>query len=94
MAFQMRQAARKSVHRAVWINVGDGQPLRKCMLVDLSDSGAKLEFEDNDEMPNTFSLLLSRFGQSHTACRVAWRRDNAIGVHFVHRRENKIVQKI
>jgi len=85
MAFQMRQGVRRAMDRAAWINPGEGLPLRQCTLADLSDSGAKLKFEDqaNGEIPHAFDLLLTRHGHPSYPCRVVWRRDNAIGVQFV-----------
>jgi hypothetical protein len=83
MSFQMRQGTRKSIDRAAWINLGDGLPLRQCTLVDVSDFGARLSFADDDDIPNTFSLLLTRFGQPTCDCKVVWRRSNAVGVQFV-----------
>ena len=83
MAFQMRQGVRRVMDRAAWINPGEGLPLRQCVLADISDSGAKLTFEDDDEIPHAFSLLLTRHGHPSYPCRVVWRRNNAIGVQFV-----------
>jgi hypothetical protein len=85
MTFQMRKDFRRSVDRLAWINVGDGLPPRRCTLVDVSVSGAKLAFENNDGIPDTFGLMLSRFAQPACSCQVIWRRDNAIGVQFVRR---------
>jgi len=84
MTFQMRKGLRRDVDRLAWINVGDGRPPRRCTLVDVSVGGAKLVFEDDAKIPDTFGLLLSRSGHTTCSCRVVWRRDNAIGVQFVH----------
>jgi len=85
MAFQMRQGVRRVMDRAAWINEGEGLPLRQCTLADISESGAKLKFEaeDNGEIPHAFDLLLTRHGHPSYPCRVVWRRANVIGVQFV-----------
>ena len=82
MAFRMRQDNRNKVERAAWINVGSGLPLRNCTLVDISVSGAKLALEEIDNIPDIFSLWLSRHGHPQYSCRVVWSRQNTIGVRF------------
>ena len=83
MAFQMRQGVRRVMDRAAWINPGEGLPLRQCVLADMSDSGARLTFQDSDEIPHAFSLLLTRHSHPCYPCRVVWRQNNVIGVQFV-----------
>jgi hypothetical protein len=82
MTFRMRQDNRNKVERAAWINVGSGLPLRNCTLVDISVSGAKLALEEIDNIPDIFSLWLSRHGHPQYSCRVVWSRQNTIGVRF------------
>ena len=85
MVFQMRRGVRRVMDRDAWIKLGEGLPLRPCTLADLSDSGAKLKFEDqeNGEIPQAFDLLLTRHGHPSYPCRVVWRKENVIGVQFV-----------
>jgi hypothetical protein len=78
----MRQGERNKVDRAAWISLGNGLPLRNCTLIDISDSGAKLALENIDNMPDSFSLWLSRHGHPRYSCRVVWSRQNTIGVRF------------
>jgi PilZ domain len=82
MPFSMRQEPRDTVYRPAWISVGDGLPLRNCMLIDISDTGAKLALEDIDEIPDTFSLWLSRRGHPRYSCRIVWSGQNTVGVKF------------
>jgi len=82
MTFHMRQDVRNITNRAAWISAGDDLPLLKCKLIDLSDSGAKLELEDIDGIPDEFSLWLSRRGHPRHSCRLVWRRQDTIGVQF------------
>lgn len=96
MTFRMRRNPRNKIDRPAWISVGDGNPLRKCTVVDISNSGAKLILEDVDEIPDKFSLWMSRHGNPRYSCRVAWSGQNTVGVEFssaandrsdLHRRE-------
>ena len=82
MTFTMRQERRDKVDRPAWISVGDNQPLRKCIVVDISDSGAKLTVDDVDDLPEIFSLWLSRHGHPRYGCRIVWSGRNKIGVQF------------
>jgi hypothetical protein len=82
MSFQMRKEDRAEVSRQAWLDTGDGGPLLNCLLVDISESGAKLAFDEVDQIPETFSLRLSRFGHPRHQCRVVWRSSTALGVTF------------
>jgi hypothetical protein len=82
MPFCMRQEPRNTINRPAWISVGDGLPLRNCTLIDISDSGAKLALENIEEIPEKFSLWLSRHGHPCYACQVVWSRQDSIGVQF------------
>lgn len=82
MTCNLRQEPRDRIERRAWISVGDGAPLRRCTLIDISDSGAKLAFDDIDELPNKFSLWLSRYGHPRYVCNIVWSRQNTIGVKF------------
>ena len=82
MTFRMRQDPRSKIDRPAWISIGDGQPLLNCTVIDISKSGAKLVLEGADEVPNNFSLWMSRRGQPRYACRLAWSGQNTIGVDF------------
>jgi PilZ domain-containing protein len=82
MTFPMRQDSRSKVDRIAWISAGEGQPLRNCTLIDISDSGAKLALDEADNIPAVFSLWLSRHGHPRYSCRVVWSHQNKIGVQF------------
>jgi hypothetical protein len=68
--FRMRQGNRNKADRVAWISVGDGLPLRNCTLIDISESGAKVELEDADDVSGIFSLWLSRQGHPRYTCRI------------------------
>jgi len=82
MALRMRQDNRNKVDRVAWINVGNDLPLRNCTLIDISDSGAKLALEEVGDIPDIFSLWLSRHGHPRYSCRLVWSHQDKIGVQF------------
>jgi hypothetical protein len=53
------------------------------MMKDVSASGAKLELLTPCEIPDEFTLRLSKFGNVHRDCRISWRTETVIGVRFV-----------
>src|SRR5262245_27999449 len=79
----LRKRRRKLLHYPAWIMTGPRAPLRKCMLWDISDSGARVtDFGDWDP-PEQFILLLARDGSSRRRCRRVWREDDRMGVAFL-----------
>jgi hypothetical protein len=67
---------------------GDGR-LRRCRLVDISANGARLVVENVDNTPDSFNLLLSRFGRPQYRCNVVWKRGDEVGVEFLASPANK-----
>jgi hypothetical protein len=60
----------------------DNEKLHGCVLSDISDTGARLDVEDVNVVPERFMLLLSGTGSARRSCRVIWRGDAQIGVAF------------
>lgn len=60
----------------------DGETSHGCALHDISDTGARIDVEDADKVPNSFVLLLSGNGSARRNCRVVWRKPQQIGVTF------------
>jgi hypothetical protein len=77
-----RQSPRHTVNRPAWVDAGGGAK-RDCVLVDISESGARLALEAPAEIPETFCLFLSPGGEVRRDCRIAWRSDKQVGVQFV-----------
>jgi hypothetical protein len=87
MRADKRKHPRKAMRYAAWVQDGDTNP-QSCVLSDISDSGARIEVQNPDDVPELFTLLLS--GQANSArrrCRVKWRTEDQIGVQF----ENRVV---
>jgi hypothetical protein len=83
MSRVQRKDARKPTKARAYLYSADGWPLGECEMKDVSSSGARLAHEISDELPETFMLALSRNGQVRRRCKVAWKKDNEIGVRFV-----------
>lgn len=77
-----RKHIRRALRYTAWIGTGESVPLRGCVVSDISQTGAKLDVEQPDELPNTFRLLLSGRGGIYRQCQVVWRSNGQIGVHF------------
>ncbi len=82
MGIEQRQSPRKTVNSPAWVNLGGGAPARDCLLVDISDTGARLELGTPAEMPPTFALLLSANGTVQRQCQIVWRSNSQVGVQF------------
>lgn len=67
-------------YSAVLVLEGDVQ--RSCMLSDISDTGARIDVETADELPDRFLLLLSGNGSPRRKCRIVWRQPTQVGVNF------------
>jgi hypothetical protein len=82
---ERRGAARQTINRrAQYIAVAGALP-RDCMMVDLSDTGARLYVET--PLPDVFVLVVSGDGRRlERECEVVWRLGGEAGVAFTRRR--------
>lgn len=64
-----------------WFGTEDGG-LQGCVVVDISETGARLRAENADAVPVDFVLLLSKRGAPRRYCHVVWRGHDQIGVEF------------
>jgi hypothetical protein len=76
-----RQSPRRSFHYSARV-LGPNAVQWDGFLVDISESGAQLEFFDTDGIPDVFSLLVGGNGAVKRACRVVWRTPDRLGVKF------------
>jgi hypothetical protein len=60
----------------------NGRTRLDCVIRNLSDGGAKLEFATVRGIPQTFDLLVPGHRPQH--CQVAWRALKEMGVQFMH----------
>lgn len=82
---ERRGAARQAINRrAQYVPVAGALP-RDCMVVDLSETGARLYVET--PLPEVFVLLIEGERERiERDCRVVWRLGGEAGVAFVRRR--------
>lgn len=81
MVKDKRKAVRRTMRYTAWIVMGSGQ-LHGCALADISDTGGRLNIENANEIPDTFTLWLSSNGSAQRKCKVVWRAARQIGVAF------------
>lgn len=73
---------RRRINRDAWMTLDGDFAARRCVVLDISDGGARLKIEDPRFMQSQFKLKFSRADQGRR-CRVAWRKGTTIGVEFV-----------
>jgi hypothetical protein len=86
---EYRKSARRYVRTGARMAGADGSALGRCLILDLSGTGARLETNASKALPDEFILLLSHDGRLHRKCAVAWRSETAIGVRFLRGRPAK-----
>jgi hypothetical protein len=80
MLHDRRKTPRRAFSRIARFN-NDLTGPRECMVVDLSDEGARLYSEI--DTPPAFTLTISGDnGDERRACRVVWRLGHEVGVQF------------
>jgi hypothetical protein len=73
-------------HRqAVNLMGSDGTWQRRCVLVDISTSGAKIEVEGSLDVlkAKEFFMVLSSTGLAYRRCELVWIDGTTAGIHFV-----------
>ena len=80
---ELRKYKRQLLRYPVWIVVDPGQPPQRCMLLNVSQGGAKIAIDEQLEPPTQFTLLLTARSQSTRSCRVVWRNGANMGVEFL-----------
>jgi hypothetical protein len=78
-----RKATRRPVRHGSWIFIGAETPLIPCVLLDVSDSGARVKVDPATELPTDFILVLSRDKRLNRRCRMVWRDEGLVGATFV-----------
>src|SRR3954452_14900883 len=87
MKFDGRKAQRVKMDHKQPVNLmgSDGTWRRSCVLLDISQSGAKIEVEGTLDVlrAKEFFLLLSSTGLADRRCDLVWVDGTPAGVHFV-----------
>jgi hypothetical protein len=77
-----RQSARDKVIYGGVAEIGESGTTRDCVVRNISESGAQIEFSNVIKLPkDQMSLTIARKGRSFLA-KVVWWRDNFVGVAF------------
>jgi hypothetical protein len=77
-----RESARDKVMYGGVAEIGERGTTHECIVRNISDNGATIEFNDFVRLPKEqLSLRIARKGRSFLA-RVVWWRDNFVGVAF------------
>jgi hypothetical protein len=79
---ELRKRPRRPFHyRARILTSKKGQP-RPCSVEDISESGARIVLQKDEDLPKRFLLLLTSRGVARV-CRQVWRNDLTVGVEFL-----------
>ena len=84
MGIKNRKHPRREIALDVYVETADGSKLA-CRLADVSQTGARVAIDYSGVLPKEFMLVLS--AETRRWCRMVWRADREIGVHFVSRTE-------
>jgi PilZ domain len=77
-----RQSARNKVIYGGVVEIGEHGATRDCVVRNISDNGARIEFSNVVKLPKEqMSLTIARRGRSFLA-QIIWWRDNFVGVAF------------
>jgi hypothetical protein len=78
---EKRKAARKRLRYTAWVALS-AEERHGCVLSDVSESGARIDVQDSNIVPDCFVLMLTNNGAARRYCRVMWRKPTQIGVRF------------
>lgn len=86
MGEERRKTLRKTFGHPAGLYHPDGKVICGCVMQDISDEGARLKIEPSkgaaEEIPPEFILAITRSGNVIRRCKLIWRRENELGVHF------------
>lgn len=77
-----RSEPRRRVARSATISAHDAPSPVPCVVLDISNGGARLDVHHSASIPQRFRLVIDLEGTERT-CEVVWRRENSIGVKFI-----------
>ena len=78
-----KREVRKSLRQAGWITLEGGFAARRCIVRDMSSTGARITIEDPNTLPAKLRLAFARDARTGRACEVVWRRGKSFGIKFV-----------
>jgi hypothetical protein len=84
---EKRKSFRRPVRRAAEVIFGAHEQAVRCVIWDISDSGARLAIaRPSAKIPPTFTLVLFKDGSEQRNCEVVWTDTRFVGVKFTEAR--------
>ena len=83
LATKKKREMRKSVRQPGWITLDGGFAARRCVVQNMSSTGAKITIDDPNMLPAKLRLAFTRDARTGRPCEVVWRRGKSVGVKFV-----------
>jgi hypothetical protein len=77
------RGTRKSVQQPGWLIFEGSFAARPCTVIDLSDTGAKVQAGDPSPVSTKLRLAFSRDVRTGRPCEVVWQRGKTFGVKFI-----------
>ena len=78
-----KREIRKLFGQPAWITLDGGFAARRCVVQDISSSGAKICVDGAASLPARLRLAFARDARTGRTCQVVWRCGNTAGVKFV-----------
>ena len=73
---------RKSISANAWVTLEGGFAKRCCTVLDISDTGARVQFPGEPPATTIFNLSLTGDATSTRRCRVVWQKQRVAGLQF------------
>lgn len=80
---EQRRSLREHVNFPAWIAIGKGTITLPCIILDVSEHGARIELASPAGLPNDIYLFITMDGSRRRRCRIAWRSETQIGVGYI-----------
>lgn len=82
MRLDRRQKTRRLIDISAKLFTGLEAPVWDCVVMNISENGARIALDSVENIPEQFTLLLVSYGRTSRPCRVVWRAGHQIGVKF------------
>ncbi len=82
MRADRRRKTRRLIDVSAKLFTGVDAPVWDCVVMNISENGARIALERHEDIPEQFTLLLVSYGHASHACRVMWRAGHQLGVKF------------
>lgn len=88
MGFDNRRSIRRPIRIPAKMAADSGALLRDCVVLDISESGARLGIEDTQLLPDEFTIVFASGGRPYRRCHILWRSKTQLGVLFDKKRSS------